>query len=359
MPNRSFNMSSKYSFRRFKPKRLPLFFVWLVGGLVVLAIAAMILVRHIYHENLKPVSRVRTVHVITIPQGSSAGKIAAILKKDGVIRSDWAFQWYVSSQEARDKLQAGSYALRPSQSVAEIVSIMTQGRVTTALVTIPPGRRIDEVRSILINSGFDASAVDKALNPDLYRSHPALVELPKEITSLEGYIYPESIQKDANTTPQLLLAKFLDEMQKRLTPDIRNSFASQGLTVYQGITLASIVEMEVSKSADRPMVAQVFLSRLKQNMVLGSDVTAFYGSILADKAPSVTFDSPYNTHLHSGLPPGPISNVSADSLSAVAHPAATDWLYFVAGDDGNTYFSHTLQEHQALVAEHCKKLCQN
>jgi len=317
----------------------------------------MVLVRHVYHDNLKPLSSVRTVHVITVPSGASVGKIATILKKNGVIRSDWAFQWYVSSQEVRDKLQAGTYALRPSQSVAEIVSLMTQGRVATALVTIPPGRRIDEVRSILINNGFNAAEVDRALKPDLYRGLPALVELPRGVKSLEGYIYPESIQKDANTTPQQLLTKFLDQMQKRLTPDVRNGFVAQGLTVYQGITLASIVEMEVSKPSDRPIVAQVFLSRLHQHMRLGSDVTAFYGSVLADKPPSVSFDSPYNTHLHDGLPPGPISNVSAESLDAVAHPASTDWLYFVSGDDGNTYFSHTLEEHEALVQQHCKKLC--
>jgi len=346
----------KYHFQ-FKSRRWPVMFIWFTGALVALAILAIVLVRHVYHENLKPVSSVRTVHVVTVPQGATVSKIASLLKKDGVIRSDWAFQWYVSSQEAREKLQAGSYALRPSQSVQEIVSLMTTGRVTTALVTIPPGRRIDEVRSILINNGFNSDQVSEALKAENYRGHPALVELPKEINSLEGYVYPESIQKDANTTPQELLTKFLDEMQKRLTPEVRNSFAQQGLTVYQGITLASMVEMEVSNPADRPIVAQVFLKRLHEGMVLGSDVTAFYGAILADKPPSVSYDSAYNTHLHQGLPPGPISNVSADSLNAAAHPASTDYLYFVAGDDGKTYFSHTLAEHQAAVAAHCKKLC--
>lgn len=346
----------KYHFQ-LKPRRWPVLFIWFAAALVALAILAMVLVRHIYQDNLKPVNNLRTVHVITVPQGASVGKIASELKKAGIIRSDWAFQWYVSSQEAREKLQAGTYALRPSQSVAEIVSLMTTGRVATALVTIPPGRRIDEVRSILINNGFNADQVDQALKADNYRSHPALAELPPEVNSLEGYIYPESIQKDTNTTPQELITKYLDEMQKRLTPDVRNSFAQQGLTVYQGITLASMVEMEVSNPADRPIVAQVFLKRLHEGMMLGSDVTAFYGSILADKSPSVTFDSPYNTRLHTGMPPGPIGNVSADSLNAVAHPAGTDWVYFVAGDDGKTYFSHTVAEHEAAVAQHCKKLC--
>ncbi len=343
--------------RKFKNHKWPMILIWILLGLVIAIALIIFTIFHVYHENLKPLSNVETVHIVTIPNGASVKKIATTLKNEGVIKSDWAFQWYVSSKEARDKLQAGTYALRPSQNVQEVVYIMTQGKVATALVTIPPGRRIDEVRSILINNGFSAADVDKALNPDLYHGHPALVDLPSGSTSLEGYIYPESIQKDAATTPQDFITKYLDEMQKRLTPEIRNGIAAQGLNVYQGITLASIIEKEVSKPEDRPVVAQVFLTRLRQDMVLGSDVTAFYGSILADKAPSVTYDSPYNTHLYKGLPPGPISNVSQNSLEAVAHPASTDWLYFVSGDDGNTYFSHTLEEHQANVQKYCKKLC--
>lgn len=346
---------TKYSILS-KTRKWPVL-LWIGVAIAITAVIAMAAVRRAYHQNLRPVSNVQTVSVVTIPSGASVSRIAATLKKDNLIRSDWAFQWYVSSTESRDKLKAGTYALRPSQSVAEIVSILTQGKIATTLVTIPPGRRIDEVRSILINSGFDVAGVDRALNADKYRGHPALVEMPGTVKSLEGYIYPESIQKDASTTPREFITKFLDEMQKRLTPDIRNGIASQGLNVYQGITLASIVEKEVSKVADRPVVAQVFLKRLRQNMPLGSDVTAIYGAILNDKAPSITYDSAYNTHKHVGLPPTPISNVSASSLAAVAHPANTDWLYFVSGDDGNTYFSRTLEEHQALTRQHCKKLC--
>jgi len=92
-------------------------------------------------------------------------------------------------------------------------------------------------------------------------------------------------------------------------------------------------------------------------MPLGSDVTAYYGSVAAGQKPSLTYDSPYNTLQHKGLPPGPISNVSQSSLNAVANPSNTDWLYFVAGDDGNTYFSHTIEEHEALTKQYCHKLC--
>lgn len=108
---------------------------------------------------------------------------------------------------------------------------------------------------------------------------------------------------------------------------------------------------------DDTQAAQVFLKRLKIGMVLGSDVTAFYGAIKDGVPPSVTYDSPYNTRIHKGLPPGPISNVTDSSLYAVAHPANTDWLYFVAGDDGKTYFAKTEAEHEANVSKYCHKLC--
>jgi UPF0755 protein len=199
--------------------------------------------------------------------------------------------------------------------------------------------------------------VDKALYPAQYADHPALADKPTN-ASLEGYLYPDSYQKTADTKPETIIRASLDEMQKHLTPELRAAMSKQGLTVHEGVVLASIVEQEVSKKADKPTVAQVFLLRLKKGMPLGSDVTAFYGSIKAGQAPSVSYDSPYNTRLHPGLPPGPISNVSQASLEAVANPAGSDYLYFVAGDDGNTYFSHTNEEHEALTKQYCKKLCQ-
>src|SRR5262249_42553942 len=151
--------------------------------------------------------------------------------------------------------------------------------------------------------------------------------------NLEGFLFPDTFQKDANTNPQVIVQESLTEMGQHLTPSIRASFAREGLTVYQGVTLASIVEQEVSNDSDRAQAAQVFLSRLKSGMPLGSDVTAFYGALLAGVKPSTTYDSRYNTLLHKGLPPGPISNVSDSSLQAVAHPAKTSWLYFVTGDN--------------------------
>jgi len=348
----------RYSTR--PPKRRTTRRLLAVAGVVVLlGFGATLLVRHIYFESLKPVSATTTnqkTQLVTIENGASVEHIAQQLKKAGLIRSPWAFKLYVSSKNVREALEAGTYSFDPSQSVAEIVSQLTHGKVATDLVTIIPGQNLSQIRTTLTNYGFKISDVDEALKPSSYLKNPALVDLPAG-ASLEGYIYPDSYQKTANTNPKEIVSEALAEMNSHLTPDLRAAFAQQGLSTYQGVILASIIEQEVSNQGDRNQAAQVFLKRLREGMLLGSDVTALYGALQAGQKPTVSYDSPYNTRLHLGLPSGPISNVSASSLMAAAHPANTDWLYFVAGDDGVTHFTHTLQEHEAAAQQYCHKLC--
>ncbi len=334
------------------------FWIILLTLVVVGLSIAAIMIRRVYDQNLQPASASQRNVAITVQSGATAQEIGKKLQDQGVIKASWAFEWYVRNSQYRNRLQAGTYNLRPNQSVPEIVNALTQGKVATDLVTILPGQRLDQIRSALINNGgFSAEEVDKALDPAQYADHPALADKPAA-SNLEGYLYPESYQKTADTKAETIVKASLDEMQKQLTPDIRAAFVKQGLTVHEGVILASITEQEVSNPKDKPTVAQVFLLRRTQNMQLGSDVTAFYGAIKAGQEPSVFYDTPYNTRIHDGLPPGPISNVSKSSLEAIAKPATTDYVYFVAGDDGITYFSHTVKEHEALTAEHCKKLCQ-
>ncbi len=343
--------------RRTNHQRLPRRVLWLLAGMLVLAIAGTVLARHIYNADLQPVSANQKSQVVSIQSGSSVKEIANNLEQDHLIRSSWAFQLYVHSKELSDRLQAGSYALSPSESTADIVSVMTKGRVSTELVTILPGRRLDQVRADLINDGFTPTDVDAALNPAQYSDLPVLAFKPTNVNTLEGLLWPDSWYKDASTPASYIIRQSLEEMAQHLTPDVQAAFATQGLTTYQGLTLASIVIQEVNKPSDQAQAAQVFLSRLHAGTVLGSDVTARYGAILAGQAPNLTYDSPYNTLLHPGLPPSPISTINTTSLAAATHPASTNWLYFVTGDDGTTYFSTNLQDHQALTQKYCHKLC--
>ncbi len=341
-----------YSKVRQWPKRL----LYTTLVLLALLVAGVIIVRHMYDTNLGPVSNSTEQKVVTVASNETVSAIASDLKKQGLIRQVWAFERYVRNTSLGTRLQAGTYQFSPSQSAPQIARAMADGKVAVDLITILPGARLSQIQNAFVKAKFDPGAVAAALEPAQYAASPALADKPAA-ASLEGFLYPDSYQKNASTDPRVIVQKSLAEMADKLTPDLRAAYAREGLSVYQAVTLASILEQEVSKSTDRAQASQVFQKRLSIDMPLGSDVTAFYGAIQAGQKPSTTFDTPYNTLLHKGLPPGPISNVSESSLIAVARPATTDWLYFVAGDDGNTYFSKTLEEHESLTRQYCHKLC--
>jgi UPF0755 protein len=333
----SYARLAKPSKKRHWPKWLAL----TAAGVLTVGIIGFGVVHQLYVSGLKPVDSADTSEQsLTIPSGATLDEITDKLKQSRLIRSDWAFQWYVSSKGVRNNLQAGTYSFSPSQSAAEIVVQLSHGKVTTDLVTIIPGQRLGKIRTTLLNYGFSEADVDSALDPDSYNGSPVLAHKPAGV-SLEGFIYPDSYQKSANTTPHQIIAQALDEMNGKLTIDLQDAFAAHGLSTYEGIILASVVEKEVSKPEDRTQVAQVFLKRLKIGMALDSNATEYY----------------FNSYREPGLPPTPISNVTLNSLQSVAHPASTDWLYFVSGDDGVTHFSKTLAEHEAKVFKYCKKLC--
>ncbi len=336
-----------------RKRRWPKWLAVLLAVGVIITVGSVAYVRQMYTNNLKPVSNNQKRITVTIPLGSSLKEISALLKQQNVVRSDWAFERYVRNAGLENNLKAGTYALRQSQSVQEIVTILTGGLVSKDLVTIFPASRLDQIENSLINSGFSEQSVVDALKPERYANHPAIVDKPAG-ANLEGYLYPESFHKTADTLPEQIIEQSLDEMQKRLTPAIRNGIVRKGLTVYEGIILASIIENEVSgeNPQDRPRVAQVFLKRLGMGMKLESDATTPYGAVLAGSDDYERFDSPYNTYLYAGLPPTPISNVSESSLQAVVDSATTDFLYFVTGNDCETRFSHTLEEHERLQREY-------
>lgn len=319
---------------------------------VILAIIAgigMVAVHHHYNQNLRPVSSsTKEVH-ITIASGTSPSAIAQQLLAADLIRNAQTFEWYVNTHNIRDKLQAGTYSFSQSMSTAEIAEMIAAGKVATDLVTILPGQELSKIRQTFIDAGFKPAATKAALQVEQYmNNYPALANNPAG-AGLEGFLYPDSYQLTAATEPSEIVAKALKEMQEHLTSDIRTGFAKQGLTVFQGVTLASIVEREVAGPTDRAKVAQVFLLRLKKDIPLGSDPTVNYAEAKHDKR--------YNTYKKTGLPPGPIGTISDGSLEAVANPANTDWLFFVSGDNGKTYFSHTLEQHQQNIDKYCHQNC--
>jgi UPF0755 protein len=346
-----------YSYSSPKRKRVRLFFI-ITGSILALLVIATFYIRNLYTNNLKPLNGTNASLVVTIPTGSSLSTIADTLKNAGAIRSAWSFEWYVRNDNyARTNLEAGTYVVHPNQSVQQIVTQLTEGKGSSKLVTILPGQRIDQIETALINDGFSKTDVISALSASQYvNQYSMLSNLPTNAT-LEGFLYPDSFARDTTTTASNIVNDSLAEMQAKLSLSIINGMNKQGLNIYQGVTLASMVEQEVPGAADRAKVAQVFLSRLHSNMNLGSDVTAFYGAIVAGQTPSLNYNSVYNTRLNPGLPFGPISNVSESSLQAVANPSDTNYLYFVTGDDGVTYYATTLAQHNQQVQQYCQKLC--
>ena len=347
---------SKYKLKN-KSHRLPRRVVIVCLIVIIAFIAGSIFVRSIYDVRLKPVSGSSVSQIVTIKSGSSVKNIADELASDHLIKSSWAMQLYVHSDNLTDKLQAGTYDLAPDESTQYIVNIITTGKIASKLVTILPGIRIDQVRANLINDGYSPAEVSYALNPSIYRSLPVMSFVPAGSSTLEGLLWPDSFERTSTTPLGQIITESLNEMGHHLTPSIQAAFADEGLTTYQGLILTSIVNQEVTAEPIQAQVAQVFLSRLKTNMALESDVTANYGAVAAGQAPSLSYDSPYNSLLHPGLPPTPISTISVSSLEATTHPANTSWLYFVTGDNGVTYFSTTLQQQQANTAQYCHKLC--
>lgn len=320
-------------------------------------IGAIVAVRAYYGMNIKPLSDVQRSQIFTVPSGSTISQIGDSLYVHHLIRSSWAFDWYVHSANLSDKLEAGTFALSPSDTVSQIAKTIASGHVAEGTVTILPGKTLNQIEADLINSGFSPTEVKAALNPSLYSNLPILADKPSSVNTLEGLLYPDTFDKTSTTSAEHIIRESLTEMGQHITPSMQAAFANEGLSVYQGITLASIVEQEVPSFSDQSQVAQVFLSRLKQNMPLGSDVTANYGAVINGLAPSLSYDSPYNTLIHTGLPPTPIGTISSSALNAVAHPASTNWMYFVTGDNGKTYFEQTLQQHNADTAQYCHKLC--
>jgi UPF0755 protein len=235
--------------------------------------------------------------------------------------------------------------------------MLKNGEVDTSFITVLPGKRLAELKEAFLKSGYTEAEIDEALNANRYRGHASLKDLPAGAT-LEGYIYPETLKITSVGGLPTVIDLALTELDKQITPDLLAKLSQKNLNLHQAFTLASIVEKETSTLSDRPKVAQVFLKRLSIDMSLGSDVTFIYAAKEQGVEPNVSIDSPYNTRKYKGLPPGPISNFSASSLKAVAYPADTDFLYFVAGDDGKTYYGKTESEHNSNIQKYCTTLCQ-
>ncbi len=309
---------------------------------------------------------------VSIEKGMTAGDVGRLLERNQVIRSALALSLYMRTSGMSSEFRAGVYSISPASSAPEIVRYLIESRADEMSVTFFPGATLrglsskkeserTDVSIALARVGFKESEIERALKADY--SSPIFAGRPVG-AGLEGYVYGETYFVDASATPEDVIRRSLEEFSKVVKKhDLEAKFAQRGLSLFEGITLASIVQRESigckgqSVCEDQRLIAGVFFNRLAIDMPLGSDVTYHFAADMKGVDRDHRLNSPYNTRIHKGLPPGPIAVPGLSALNAVADPLSTDYMYFLSGDDDITYFGVTNAEHEANIRNHCQKKC--
>jgi UPF0755 protein len=320
-------------------------------GFLLLFVPSLVLAVDISLFLTSPVSGRRDSVIIDIPAGTSLPTLSALLEQRGVVRSALRFRVYARLKGGGHRIKAGEYEFSPSLRPDGVLSKLVRGEVLLHQITFPEGMTIHEVAALLATGGL--ARVDDILAT---ATDPAFVrDLGIPAPTLEGYCFPDTYRFARHLPAASVLRTMVTRFNQYFGPTQEEQTRRLGLTRHQAVILASIVEKETGTAAERPLIAGVFLNRLRRGIPLQSDPTVIYG--VADFDGNLTrahllADTPYNTYTRPGLPAGPVANPGAGSLDAVLSPAATPYLYFVAKGDGTHHFSTTLQEHNAAVARY-------
>jgi UPF0755 protein len=290
---------------------------------------------------------------VDIPRGTSRWGVARILRKNDVIRNPLAFA-LLSDWHFRRPLQAGEYLFDRQVDSRQVFWKIAHGQIFVHIVTVPEGWTIFDIAGQLQQQGVCGREdfLGAARNTSL------ISDLAPRAKTLEGFLFPSTYQFTRHTTCEQVAATMVrhfrtvwDSLQVPRFPQLPGA-----MTPEDAVTMASLVERETPVAEERPLVAGVFYNRLRHSYPLQCDPTVQYamllsGRVVLDVKPAdLRIDSPYNTYEHPGLPPGPIANPGEASLRAALSPAPTDYLYFVANDQGGHFFSRTLAEHNKNVA---------
>ncbi len=307
--------------------------------------------------------------IFTVDSGATMSDVAVSLKNAGLIRNSIVFQIYYRLNYSNSSLKIGEYNFTKAMSVDDIMQeLVSGGGGDVFSLTFVPGATLADLRGILLELGYDSAAIDQAYSARYEGSYSWIFDGKPEESSLEGYLYGDTYEFYRTDSVETIIERMLTEMADILkTNNFQEKFAEHNLNLYQGLTLASVVQKEANSSKDQAMVAKIFYNRLEQGINLGSDVTTKYALDLVDpsreiytnNADALLIDSPYNTRLYSGLPYGPIANPGLSALSAVATPdeEALNYLFFLTGDDGMMYYGSTEAEHNQNIIDYCKTLC--
>ena len=292
----------------------------------------------------------RIIHV-KIREGLSTAEIAERLAEKGIIDSSLKFRFVARLRGYDDKLRPGSYTFAPNMSDDEVFAKLLTGEKRLVQFTVPEGFGVKEIANRLYSLDLvDKEEFLKAATD--FAPYEYMRKHKNVFYASEGFLFPDTYTVENDVEIEEILSLMANTFDEKLTVAMRAQAAKMDLSIYDLITLASLVEREVRFPEDRPIVAQVLLKRLRLNMPLQTDATLQYLMETPKEEVSIAdtqIDSPYNTYQHVGLPPGPIANPGLASIEAVLHPAETDYLYFVADRSGHNHYAYTYEEHLNLV----------
>lgn len=291
---------------------------------------------------------------VDVPPGTSTAEIGRRLAASGVVRDETTFRIAVWRSGRDRALQAGEYRFEDPLSATAVVETIAEGRVHLLPLTFPEGLTRHEMAELYERSGFGSAEAFLAAS-----ARAGLVtDLDPEATDLEGYLFPETYSLPRGATADDLVDAMVAQFRRAFDDDLKARAAARGLGVREVVTLASLIRRETGLDDERPIVSAVYNNRLDRRMLLQCDPTVIYALQLAGlydgnlTRENLRFDSPYNTYVYPGLPPGPIGAPNAADLRAAVEPADVPHLYFVSRNDGSHVFADTLREHNRNVREH-------
>ena len=295
----------------------------------------------------------REVAVVIAP-GSSASTIATQLEKVGVIRAAWVFRWYARIKGTAKNLRAGEYVFRTDMSYADVTAILEKGpKIEITRITIPEGKTVREIARI-VERGMGIPATEFLAEATSGRYSTSI--LPKGSKNLEGFLFPKTYDFKKGTTAADVVQALLGQFEKETSSVDWTKATQLGVTPYQAVIIASMIEREAKVEKDRPKIARVVYNRLARGMRLQIDATVQYAIFLSTGAyksrvlfEDLEIDSPYNTYKIAALPPAPIAVPGLSSIRAALDPAEGKWLYYVLiNDKGEHGFAETSAEFERL-----------
>lgn len=292
--------------------------------------------------------------IVVISEGATFLQAAALLEREQLIRSRFAFVRLAKSQEADRKIQPGEYEFNAAMSPADILSKLLAGRVLLYTVTIPEGYTVNQIADVLEEQRITSRVEFLRLASD----KSFLKTLGISAETIEGYLFPDTYRFARGTPAKDVVRTMVDQLGRIMTEEWQARAKDMNLTIHQVLTLASVIEKETGSGDERPHISSVFHNRLKKHIPLQSDPTVIYGLPNFDgnlRKNDLSHSSPYNTYRWAGLPPGPIASPGADSIRAALYPATSQYLYFVSKNDGTHHFSATLREHNWAVEKYQKR----